>query len=315
MVKGENFNKRASKLALMEKKGMDVVFEGDRISLNGVLYHPELKSSGKFHEIPNAHIYFVHGLSGRWVDYKSLLIPLSEKYNVLAYDQRGHGSSPGIYTPERAASDLEKIIECEEGNLVGLVGHSVGCRTVVEVAKRFEDKGKPLNGVYLLQPCLGADYFGAFRKNLFKTASTLYPLLSPLDLFLTAVPFVRRALGMHQVFPLYTVGAISKSKSEDINRMRTPAGYILADKDPLLGTTDYKHYLYLLRILDDLFPVNKFLVSGKIEPWNESFAAIGLNHCFNYGGQTPFLKDEPNKKSNLIVDCVSTFFDVVFEKH
>lgn len=296
---------------------LPMVFEGRGIILKGARIEREVE---QYYEGPGCvlipeevkgAIYFVHGLSARWSDYRKLLHPLSSSFDVLAYDQRGHGSSPGVYSPKKAADDLEAILEREEVSPVGLLGHSIGCRTAVEVAKRFEAKGKPLNGVYLLQPYLGVDSFGNINKKLFKAASVLYPFLSPVDLLLTMMPFVRRPLGLNQVFPLYTSGAVSRVNSSDCEGLRTPAGYMLADNDGLLGTSNQKHYFACMDRLRGLFSWQKGF-SGFPIPWDESNAAMGLNHCFNYKGDRPFLKDEVGKDANKIIGNISGFFSHVF---
>ncbi len=299
----------------LEKQGEPITFVGSSgIELKGIYYSPEEQKDHlrvKFQAVQPS-IYFVHGLSGRWADYKSVLIPLSDEFRVFAYDQRGHGSSPGVYSPQKAVDDLEAIVEREEGNPVGLLGQSIGCRTAVEVAKRFESKGKPLKGVYMLQPYLGVDSFGNINKSLFRAISFLYPLLSPIDLLLTVLPFVRHPLGLNQVFPIYTCGAVSKISSGDCEGLiNTPVGYMLADNDTLLGTNDADHYLACMARMIKLFSKPN---SSQI-PWNDGLVVAGLNHCFNYKGHKPFLKEEPGKNSGKIVDKMAAFFRSIFERH
>lgn len=301
-----------------EKQGDPIVFDGSRgIKLKGVTLTPEVVSceiAGDYvHTIPPGSIYFVHGLSGRWRDYKSLLIPLSSEFNVYAYDQRGHGSSPGVYSPQKAADDLEAILEREEGNSVGVIGQSLGCHTAVQVAKRFEARGKPLKGIYLLEPCLGADSFTRGKQKLFSVLHALYALGAPFDALLTVLPFVRHSLGLKQVFPLYTTGALSQISSADCEGLQgTPVGYMLADNDRLLGTNDQKHYFACMERLHDLFSWREGF-RGIPTPYDDSHHVAGLNHCFNYKGHTPFLKDEAGKKSSKIVERIATFFECVFK--
>jgi pimeloyl-ACP methyl ester carboxylesterase len=254
-------------------------------------------------------------LSGRWKDYTPILSGLSDDFNVFAYDQRGHGSSPGVYSPQKAADDLETIVQRDQGS-VGIIGHSIGCHTAVEVAKRFEAKGTPLKGVYLLEPCLGIDSFTGGKQKIFNILDALYYLCAPFDALLTALPFVRRSLGLHQKFPLYTLAELAQISSHDCENLNsTPVGYMLADKDKVLGTNNQKHYFACMERLRELFSWRAGF-RGVPVPYDDSHHVAGLNHCFNLKGYTPFLKDEEGKNSSKIVERIVAFFECVFsEKH
>jgi pimeloyl-ACP methyl ester carboxylesterase len=301
-----------------EKQGEPITFLGSNgVELSGRAFMPDayLKEvdGGFIHTIPFGSIYFVHGLSGRWVDYKPLLLPLSDEFNVFAYDQRGHGMSRGVYSPQKAADDLETIVERDAGS-VGIVGHSIGCHTAVEVAKRFEAKGRPLKGIYLLEPCLGIDSFTPGKQKVFNILHALYALCAPFDALLTVLPFARHLLGLHQVLPLYTTASLSQISSRDCEGLQSTAvGYMLANNDGLLGTNNQDHYFACMARLRELFSWRPGFRGVPI-PYDNSDAAEGLNHCFNYKGQVPFLKDEKDKKSAKIVEKIVNFFEGVFGK-
>jgi pimeloyl-ACP methyl ester carboxylesterase len=283
----------------------DKLFKGKDIMLKGHQLHSR---------IGVGTIYFVHGLSARWPDYKPLLEPLAETFDVRAYDQRGHGKSPGKYNYLRAADDLESIIEDEGRNLVGILGHSIGCRTAVDVAKRFESKGKPFAGIYLLEPCLGIDSFSSPKREQLQSLRKYAQLLLPVDFLLNMMPFVRKQLGFNQRYVIQTTGALAGIDSYDCSGIaKTPVGYMLAGKDSVLGTDDPQHFLYSMKRMRELFSGEFKSINGG-SALDDSGAVPELNHCFNYKGHQPFMKDELDKDANIINHKIANFFYTVFAK-
>lgn len=276
-------------------------FKGRNIVLKGV----QLPSKADL-----GTVYFVHGLSGRWKDYTPLLEPLSDVFDVRAYDQRGHGKSPGVYNYESATDDLESILEDEGRKPVGILGHSIGCRSAIEVAKRFERKGKPLGGIYLLEPFLGIKSISPPKQKSLLKLKKYASLLAPLDLMLNLLPFIRVPIGLNQRYVCRTLVGLTDMSSDECRGVKqTPAGYMLADYDSVLGNDNQLDFSNSMRALKELFPHQ--MAGAAID---DSSAVSGLNHCFNYKGHRPFLKDEPQKDRMLIIHKIASFFYTVFTK-
>ena len=64
-------------------------------------------------------LVLLHGAMGYALNWRRVAKFFEDRYEVLAYDSRGHGRSqhadltkdPGAYTPESLAEDLRKILE------------------------------------------------------------------------------------------------------------------------------------------------------------------------------------------------------------
>lgn len=80
-------------------------------------------------------LVFVHGLLCRYQDWGHQLSHFAPAHRVLACDLRGHGQSPQGDLPiniDTLGRDVADLLEAE--NLTGaiLIGHSMGCRVVME---------------------------------------------------------------------------------------------------------------------------------------------------------------------------------------
>ncbi len=80
-------------------------------------------------------IVFVHGFGCALSDWDAQVAALSPRFRTVAVDLPGHGGSPG--GPDDVGIDLyaDAVISLLTGPSV-LVGHSMGCRVVVEAAVR-----------------------------------------------------------------------------------------------------------------------------------------------------------------------------------
>ena len=83
-------------------------------------------------------VLLVHGLGGTGTGiFKRLLAPLSGQHRVIAYDLRGSGQSsvtPGPYTVELLADDVDALLAALGLDAVTLVGHSLGGGIVLDYA-------------------------------------------------------------------------------------------------------------------------------------------------------------------------------------
>jgi 3-oxoadipate enol-lactonase len=80
-------------------------------------------------------VVLIHGLGGRSTEtWRHLIGPLSQSYRVVVYDLRGAGHSevtPGPYTIDLLAADLDALIGQLGIGPAALVGHSMGAATAL----------------------------------------------------------------------------------------------------------------------------------------------------------------------------------------
>jgi pimeloyl-ACP methyl ester carboxylesterase len=95
------------------------------------LIHHVITGQGR---LPNV---FVHGFGCAHSDWDAQVAHLSPRHQTVAVDLRGHGASPG--TPDECSidqhgADVAEIMRALALPPAVLVGHSMGCRVVVEAA-------------------------------------------------------------------------------------------------------------------------------------------------------------------------------------
>ncbi|MSQ18743.1 MAG: alpha/beta hydrolase [Betaproteobacteria bacterium] len=95
-------------------------------------------------------IVFVHGFTCDHTDWEAQLAAFAPKHRVIACDLRGHGKTPG--TPETCSidtfgADVAALVEELGLNNVVLVGHSLGCRVVLQAAQVIP---KRVSGIVLV---------------------------------------------------------------------------------------------------------------------------------------------------------------------
>ena len=82
-------------------------------------------------------IVFVHGFACAHSDWYALVAHLSPRHRTVAVDLRGHGGSPGTADEcsiERYGADVAEVMRALTLPPAVLVGHSMGCRVVIETA-------------------------------------------------------------------------------------------------------------------------------------------------------------------------------------
>ncbi|MDR3532161.1 MAG: alpha/beta hydrolase [Rhodopila sp.] len=82
-------------------------------------------------------IVFVHGFGCAHADWDAQVAHLSPRHQTIAVDLRGHGASPGSAADcsiERYGADVAEVMRALALPPAVLVGHSMGCRVVIEVA-------------------------------------------------------------------------------------------------------------------------------------------------------------------------------------
>jgi pimeloyl-ACP methyl ester carboxylesterase len=82
-------------------------------------------------------VVFVHGFGCALSDWDAQVAHLSARHQTVAVDLRGHGASPGTAAEcsiERFGADVSEVIQALALPPAVLVGHSMGCRVVIEAA-------------------------------------------------------------------------------------------------------------------------------------------------------------------------------------
>lgn len=82
-------------------------------------------------------IVFVHGFGCAHADWDAQVTHFAPSHQIVAVDLRGHGASPGDATDcsiERYGADVAEVMRALALPPAVLVGHSMGCRVVVEAA-------------------------------------------------------------------------------------------------------------------------------------------------------------------------------------
>jgi pimeloyl-ACP methyl ester carboxylesterase len=82
-------------------------------------------------------IVFVHGFGCAHADWDAQVAHLSGRHQTVAVDLRGHGDSPAAAADcsiERYGADVAEVLRSLDLAPAVLVGHSMGCRVVIEAA-------------------------------------------------------------------------------------------------------------------------------------------------------------------------------------
>lgn len=99
----------------------------NNIQANGLNFHYL-----EWGEAANPPILMLHGVSQQAHSWDFVSLALSEKYHVLALDQRGHGDSDwapdGDYSIEAHQGDLDRFVQASGLSGFVLMGHSMGGR-------------------------------------------------------------------------------------------------------------------------------------------------------------------------------------------
>ena len=92
-------------------------------------------------------LVFLHGLMGSWTNWRKILPTFEGRYQILSFDQRGHGKSfkpPSGYHPKDFADDLWRILGDLGWSQIDLVGHSMGGRNAVVFASQHPGRVRKL---------------------------------------------------------------------------------------------------------------------------------------------------------------------------
>lgn len=88
-------------------------------------------------------LVFLHGLMGFGANWRKIVSGLEDRFQILTFDQRGHGRSmkpESGYAPDDYADDLLEILNQLGWQKIHLVGHSMGGRNALNFASRFPQR-------------------------------------------------------------------------------------------------------------------------------------------------------------------------------
>jgi pimeloyl-ACP methyl ester carboxylesterase len=88
-------------------------------------------------------LVFVHGFACRHADWHAQLVHFQRTHEIVACDLRGHGRTPGRpqeCSIEHYGGDVAALVNNLELARTVLIGHSMGCRVVLEAARLIPDK-------------------------------------------------------------------------------------------------------------------------------------------------------------------------------
>jgi pimeloyl-ACP methyl ester carboxylesterase len=134
---------------------------GERLDVGGGRLFHEERGTGQ-------PVVLVHGeILGRRV-WDPLLAPLSRRYRVIRFDQRGYGESDRPKGTYSYWEDLKKLSDARGLSDAVYVGVGQGAAAIVDFALAFPEKVK---AAVLISPFLhGYDYSPVFRSNLVRLA-------------------------------------------------------------------------------------------------------------------------------------------------
>jgi len=127
----------------------------------------------------------VHGFACSHEDWKFQLETLQKKSEVVACDLRGHGATPGQpheCSIEHYGGDIAALVNNLELEPAVLVGHSMGCRVVLEAARLAPERvaglilvdgsrvgsGDPDAAESVARAAVNKAGYAAFAENLFR---------------------------------------------------------------------------------------------------------------------------------------------------
>lgn len=116
-------------------------------------------------------VAFVHGFACAHADWDAQMAHLAPRHRTVAVDLRGHGNSPGDAmdcSVERNGADVAALMRALDLPASVLVGHSMGCRVVIEAALQAPERTA---GLILVDGSQFAAGMGQTLKEMFATSA------------------------------------------------------------------------------------------------------------------------------------------------
>lgn len=131
---------------------------------DGILSHYVWGGAGDAKDV----VLLLHGWLGTWYSWRKIMLPLAEKYTVIAPDMRGNGDSDKPETGYDALTmveDVRKIVRELGFERLFVVGHDMGAPVAFCYAAKYQAEVRGL--VYLDEPLIGynLDEFTAFTPD------------------------------------------------------------------------------------------------------------------------------------------------------
>jgi pimeloyl-ACP methyl ester carboxylesterase len=85
-------------------------------------------------------LLLLHGFTNRWQTFLPILPALTGKWQVIAFDHRGHGRSarvPGGYTAAGFYADAEAVLKHFDGAPLVILGHSMGGSLALHLSQAY----------------------------------------------------------------------------------------------------------------------------------------------------------------------------------
>ena len=149
---------------------------------------------------------FVHGYSRDHTDWEPQVAALKKRHRVVACDLRGHGKTPGEpqdCSIENYGADVAELVRTLDLAPAVLVGHSLGCRVVLEAARAHPGSAAGL--VLVDGSCTASGDPAAAEQAMRQTITTMgYPAFSEErfhDMFPCPNPDAERLIALSRTLP------------------------------------------------------------------------------------------------------------------
>ena len=222
-------------------------------------------------------LVFVHGFACTHEDWRAQLDFFSSRYETVACDLRGHGRTPGRpqeCSIEHYGGDVAALVNNLELAQCVLIGHSMGCRVVLEANRLIADKVAGLvlvDGSRLAERDPDAAQAAA-RATIDKVGYPAFAESLFRQMFLTASPtaeaIVRRAVDSSQAFGADLWGCMARWDAGSMDAAFS------AVRAPLLAIQTTTRDANLKRTP---------LKAGQTSPW--------LDYVRSRGGRTTVIPD------------------------
>ncbi len=244
--------------------------------VNGQLFQKSTPSKGL--------LVFGTGFASISDDYMQLLNPLTENFDVLSMNNRGHGANKEKFDVKLLKNDLHEISKQEDVSFY--LGHSVGASMDSDVP------------TFMINPYLGPKFINVpMRLGLYASKlGTMIGLNAALSYIDSKKPFAKNN-GFNNSNFLRDFYELTKVEKPIIDGKH---GFFFSDNDAVIGT-NRANPMYSLRV-EMLHAYRRAVEYKKL--------GKGLNHCLNMKPKdhAPFLKDEEGKKTNKIIKTITNFY-------
>ena len=198
-------------------------------------------------------LVLLHGVTGRWQSWLTVMPDLAIRWCLFALDLRGHGRSgrvPGAYRVSDYAGDVIALLRRQVGEPAVLVGHSLGAIVAIAVAAEVPEAVRaivledPPLAAFRHQPLRDRPEYGAFSASRDlarsgRTADELVVALRDLQPDQDAVALRARATQLSQLDPdaltLILEDRAKEGFDQDACLRRIACPVLLLQGNPALG--------------------------------------------------------------------------------